>query len=85
MSDPARKHPGVRARVEAELLTLDQLAKASTLALISMLVIIVTVVTQGARVDPDLKGQVRGSVLVNSGIFQAIGVISFGKYCIMVS
>ena len=61
------------------VLTGLQLAKASTLALISMLVIIVTVITQGARVDSDLKGQVSGSIFINGGIFQAIGVISFGR------
>jgi solute carrier family 38 (sodium-coupled neutral amino acid transporter), member 11 len=55
-----------------------QLAKASTLALISMLVIIVTVVTQGFVVDPDLRGNLRGLLFVNDGFFQAVGVISFG-------
>lgn len=55
-----------------------QLAKASTLALISMLVIIITVLTQGARVDSELKGSVVGSLGIKGGIFQAIGVISFG-------
>lgn len=59
-----------------------QLAKASTLALISMLVIIVTVITQGARVPPELHGTLRGSLFINAGIFQAIGVISFGKCAI---
>ena len=43
-----------------------------------MLVIIVTVITQGVRVPADLKGPVKGSLLVNDGFFQAIGVISFG-------
>ena len=57
----------------------SQLAKASTLALVSMLIIIVTVLTQGPRVPSDLKGKLRGSILINSGIFQAIGVISFGN------
>lgn len=56
-----------------------QLAKASTMALISMLVIIITVITQGVRVPGDLRGQLRGSLFVNDGIFQAIGVISFGN------
>jgi solute carrier family 38 (sodium-coupled neutral amino acid transporter), member 11 len=56
-----------------------QLAKASTLALISMLVIIVTVVTQGFVVDTELRGNVRGLLFVNDGFFQAVGVISFGK------
>ena len=58
-----------------------QLSKASTLALISMLVIIVTVVTQGFVVDPDLRGNLRGLLFVNNGVFQAVGVISFGMAC----
>jgi solute carrier family 38 (sodium-coupled neutral amino acid transporter), member 11 len=57
------------------------LAKASTLALISMLIIIFTVVTQGPMQPPDLRGQLRGSLLINSGVFQAIGVISFAFVC----
>lgn len=55
-----------------------QLAKASTLALISMLVIIITVITQGPRVPTDMKGNLKGSLLIESGVAQAIGVISFG-------
>ena len=55
-----------------------QLAKASTLALISMLIIIVTVLTQGPLVDSDLRGDLKGLLFVNSGFFQAVGVISFG-------
>lgn len=43
-----------------------------------MMVIIVTVITQGARIDSDLKGPLRGSLFVNDGFFQAVGVISFG-------
>lgn len=58
-----------------------QLAKASTLALISMVVIITTVITQGVRVPPDLRGGLRGSLFVKEGVFQAIGVISFGRHC----
>lgn len=57
-----------------------KLAKASTMALISMLIIIVTVVTNSPVVDPELKGSVNGLLLVNSGFFQAVGVISFGKF-----
>ena len=56
-----------------------QLAKASTLALFSMLVIIVTVITQGVRVPADLRGSLKGSLFIRDGIFQAIGVISFGR------
>ena len=44
-----------------------------------MLVIIVTVITQGIRVPADLKGNLRGSLFIRGGIFQAIGVISFGE------
>ncbi|KAI9879550.1 MAG: hypothetical protein M1830_006100 [Pleopsidium flavum] len=58
-----------------------KLAKASTLALISMLVIIVTVISQGVRIPADLRGQLKGSLLVNDGFFQAIGVISFAFVC----
>jgi hypothetical protein len=56
-----------------------KLAKASSMALISMLVIIVTVISQGWRVSSDLRGELEGSLFINSGVFQAIGVISFGK------
>ena len=48
------------------------------LALISMLIIIVTVITQGPTVDTELRGNLRGLLFVNSGFFQAVGVISFG-------
>ena len=44
-----------------------------------MIVIIVTVITQGAQVDPELRGNFRGSLVIRGGIFQAIGVISFGE------
>lgn len=44
-----------------------------------MLVILITVITQGPRVPADMRGPLRGSLLINSGVFQAIGVISFGK------
>ncbi|KAL9115395.1 MAG: hypothetical protein Q9227_000716 [Pyrenula ochraceoflavens] len=54
-----------------------KLAKASTLALISMLIIIITVITQGARVPKDLKGDFTGLWFINSGFFQSVGVISF--------
>ena len=57
-----------------------QLAKASTFALVSMVLIVVTVITQGVRVDPDLKGTVKELAFVNSGFFQAVGVISFGGH-----
>lgn len=43
-----------------------------------MLIIIITVLTQGPRVDRDLRGDLKGMLFVNSGFFQAVGVISFG-------
>jgi sodium-coupled neutral amino acid transporter 11 len=44
-----------------------------------MLVIIFTVITQGFRVPPEKRGKFSTSLLtVNDGVFQAIGVISFG-------
>lgn len=46
-----------------------------------MLIIILTVVTQGPLQPPDLRGQLRGSLLINNGVFQAIGVISFAFVC----
>lgn len=56
-----------------------KLAKASTLALISMVVIITTVVTNSWTVDEEYKGSVKGLLFVNNGFFQAVGVISFGE------
>lgn len=44
-----------------------------------MLIIIFTVITQGPTVPSDLRGDLRGELFINSGFFQAVGVISFGK------
>jgi solute carrier family 38 (sodium-coupled neutral amino acid transporter), member 11 len=44
-----------------------------------MLIILITVITQGFRVPADMKGPLKGGIIIHSGIFQAIGVISFGK------
>ena len=44
-----------------------------------MLVILVTIITQGARVDADLRGGLKGSLFIRPGVLQAIGVISFGS------
>lgn len=49
------------------------------MALLSMLIILVTVITQGPRLPPEMRGPVKGSLLINDGVFQAIGVISFGS------
>jgi solute carrier family 38 (sodium-coupled neutral amino acid transporter), member 11 len=44
-----------------------------------MVVIVITVIVQGFRVSSDLRGDIKGFIFINSGFFQAIGVISFGK------
>lgn len=56
----------------------SQLAKASALALVSMIVIVVTVITQGFRVPAESRGEIKSHLIINSGFFQAVGVISFG-------
>ena len=43
-----------------------------------MCVIIITVITQGARVPAESRGDFRGLLFVSDGFFQAVGVISFG-------
>ncbi|MCJ1313439.1 hypothetical protein MMC25_007117 [Agyrium rufum] len=58
-----------------------KLAKASTFALISMFVILMTVVIQGARIPSEDRGSAKGLLLINGGVFQAIGVISFAFVC----
>ncbi|KAH6603934.1 transmembrane amino acid transporter family [Trichoderma cornu-damae] len=59
-----------------------KLAKASTLALVGMLVIVVTVLVQGVLVPSADRGSFSTPLLtVNGGIFQAIGVISFAFVC----
>ncbi|KAJ8097004.1 transmembrane amino acid transporter protein-domain-containing protein [Lipomyces tetrasporus] len=58
------------------------LAKASLLALISMLIIIVAVIVEGIRTPVDQKGEFTLPLLtINSGVFQGIGVISFAFVC----
>ncbi|OAL70691.1 amino acid transporter [Trichophyton violaceum] len=58
-----------------------KLAKASTFALVSMLVILITVIIEGIQVAPEARGEVKGSLFVNSGVVPAIGVISFAFVC----
>ncbi|KAL3427677.1 transmembrane amino acid transporter [Phlyctema vagabunda] len=59
-----------------------KLAKASTLALISMMVILFTVVIQGVLTPTEERGSFDSSLLlINGGVFQAIGVISFAFVC----
>ncbi|KAL2117108.1 hypothetical protein VTJ04DRAFT_9276 [Mycothermus thermophilus] len=60
-----------------------KLAKASTLALLSMAVIVATVVVQGALAPAEERGELKDwkMLVINDGIFQAIGVISFAFVC----
>ena len=46
-----------------------------------MLIIIFTILTQSFRVPAESKGQLRGSLLIQPGISEAIGVISFAFVC----
>ncbi|KAF3935784.1 hypothetical protein ABW20_dc0109069 [Dactylellina cionopaga] len=62
-----------------------KLAKASALALVSMLVIILTVITQGFFVAKEFRGTFTKPLLtLNSGVFQAIGVISFDHNSLLI-
>ncbi|KAM5348666.1 hypothetical protein ACJ41O_008490 [Fusarium nematophilum] len=59
-----------------------KLAKASTFALIGMVVIVITVLVQGVLTPSAERGSFGPSLLlVNDGFFQAIGVISFAFVC----
>ncbi|KAJ5081985.1 Vacuolar amino acid transporter 2 [Penicillium argentinense] len=58
-----------------------KLAKASALALVSMTVIVVAVITQGFRVPSESRGEIKSHLVINSGLFQAVGVISFAFVC----
>ncbi|KAF7554406.1 hypothetical protein G7046_g6821 [Stylonectria norvegica] len=60
-----------------------KLASASTFALIGMMVIVFTVLVQGVLVPSEDRGSFgMPELVINDGIFQAIGVISFGRMLI---
>lgn len=61
---------------------IHKLSRASGLALVGMLIIVISVLVEGPHVPPELKGDpsLRFS-FVRPGIFQAIGVISFAFVC----
>ncbi|KAG9090686.1 hypothetical protein FRC06_000922, partial [Ceratobasidium sp. 370] len=64
--------------------SIASLARASTFALIGMLIIVTTVLFEESRVAPELKGSQTASVkfsFIRPQIFQAIGVISFAFVC----
>ncbi|KAK5658597.1 hypothetical protein OQA88_1990 [Cercophora sp. LCS_1] len=60
-----------------------KLAKASTLALVSMGIIVVTVVVQGMLAPAEARGSLNtfNLLVINDGFFQAVGVISFAFVC----
>jgi len=61
---------------------ITKLAKASTLALISMTIIVLTVVIQSAFAPPESRGGFSTPLLtINTGFMQAVGVISFAFVC----
>lgn len=64
---------------------IHKLARASGLALVGMVIIVIAVLLEGPHVPPELKGdQVGKFSFIEPGIFQAIGVISFafGTYAL---
>ncbi|KAG7895154.1 hypothetical protein KL935_001272 [Ogataea polymorpha] len=61
---------------------IGRLAKASSIALVSMSVILLIVVFRGPAMPADVRGQVSGAGwFVEPGIFQSISVISFALVC----
>src|SRR5271154_1502563 len=58
---------------------ITKLAKASALALVSMVIIVFTVVSEGPHVPEEYRGTSVRLIPSGFGIFQAIGVISFGN------
>ena len=61
---------------------IHKLSRASGLALIGMMIIVVSVLIEGPQVTPDLKGDPSERFsIIRPGIFQAIGVISFAFVC----
>jgi sodium-coupled neutral amino acid transporter 11 len=61
---------------------IHKLSRASGLALIGMLIIVISVLVEGPHVTPDLKGDPsKRFSIISPGVFQAIGVISFAFVC----
>ena len=61
---------------------IHKLSRASGLALIGMLIIVTSVLIEGPQVTPELKGDPsKRFTFLGSGLFQAIGVISFAFVC----
>ena len=61
---------------------IHKLSRASGLALLGMLIIVVSVLVEGPHVTPDLKGDPsKRYSIISPGVFRAIGVISFAFVC----
>ncbi|VVT46823.1 uncharacterized protein SAPINGB_P001404 [Magnusiomyces paraingens] len=61
---------------------ISKLAKASALALVSMLIIVLTVVIRGPQLSSEMKGSFSLPLLtINSGLLQGVSVISFAFVC----
>ena len=56
-------------------------AKVSFNLLTQVKVILITIVTQGARIPEDLRGSLKGSLFFRDGFVQAVGVIAFAFVC----
>ena len=57
---------------------IHKLSRASALALVGVVIIVASVLMEGSRVPPELKGRPEGKFsIIAPGVFQAIGVISF--------
>ncbi|KAG8833986.1 hypothetical protein FRC17_009768 [Serendipita sp. 399] len=61
---------------------ISKLARASSLGLLGMLIIVIAVFIEGGRVPEELRGDPsKRFSIINGGIFQAIGVIAFAFVC----
>ncbi|TEB38377.1 AAAP amino acid permease [Coprinellus micaceus] len=61
---------------------IHKLSRASGLALLGMCIIVISVLVEGPNVPKELKGDPsQRFTVINTGIFQAIGVISFAFVC----
>jgi len=61
---------------------IHKLSRASALALVGVVIIVASVLMEGSRVPPELKGSPDGKFsIIAPGVFQAIGVISFAFVC----
>ena len=65
---------------------IHKLSRASGVALIGMLIIVISVLIEGPHSSPELRGDPsKRFTVLGPGVFQAIGVISFafGKHCLL--